>query len=164
MTTRCLPVLTSLALLAGMQPGRPLLAQTASPPAIHTTCPWLSAGSVAKALGGEVDVISTGVNATEGSCRFSRRDSPTDWLEIAVGPGALPGCPVGSMNLAGIGNQAARCSTHDMHGDTTEMLSGRVRDVAFSLTLREPGRDQKSSDPQNDALEQLAEQVAGNLF
>ncbi|HTW80361.1 MAG TPA: hypothetical protein VME23_12515 [Terracidiphilus sp.] len=164
MKTRCLLMLASPALLAGMQPGRPLLAQTPSPPATQTICPWLSAGSVAKALGGEVDVISTGANATEGSCRFSRRDSPTHWLEIAVGPGALPGCPAGSIKLAGIGNEAARCSTHDMHGDTSEMLSGRVRDVPFSLTLREPGRDQESSDPQNDALEQLAEQVAGNLF
>ena len=165
MTTRSFPAfLLCLALLAGSQPGAPACAQTGSPPAVQKSCPWLSAGSAAKALGGEVDVMSASAGTVEGSCRFSRRDSPTASLEIAVGKAAHPGCPAGSMELVGIGNEAKRCNTHDVRGEISEMLTGRVRDVPFSLILRGPKHDPKPSDRQNDALEQLAEQVAGNLF
>jgi hypothetical protein len=46
------------------------------------------------------------------------------------------------------------------------MISGRVRDLHFVVTLvsgmkRVPA---SSAEAQDDALEQIAEQVAGNLF
>jgi hypothetical protein len=46
------------------------------------------------------------------------------------------------------------------------MVSGRVRDTYFTLTHTALGqkRPVKLSDAQGDALEQIAEQIAGNLY
>jgi hypothetical protein len=151
--------------LAGVQSRASAPSQAGSQPALQTICPWLTTGTAAKVLGGDVDVTSTGANAVEGSCRFVRRDAAMVSLEIAVGKSVLPVCPAGSVSLVGIGNEAARCKVSAAHGGMAEMLSGRVRDLRFSLVLRGQERDLKNpSDPQNDALEKLAEQVAGNLF
>ncbi len=165
MTTRCLLLLlvvSSVSLPAMQTSGRDASA-AGSQAAPENTCPWLSVGSVAKALGGDVDVAATG-SAEDGTCRFSRRDAAMDTLEIAVGGNAPPGCPAGSVKLVGIGNEAARCHLTAARGEMAEMVSGRVRDLNFTLILRGQKRDAKPQDPQSDALERLAEQVAGNLF
>jgi cell division protein ZapA (FtsZ GTPase activity inhibitor) len=46
------------------------------------------------------------------------------------------------------------------------MVSGRVRDLHFTVTLTSSGQKSavKLPDVQEDALEQIAEQIAGNLF
>jgi hypothetical protein len=46
------------------------------------------------------------------------------------------------------------------------MVSSRVRDLHFTVTLttREQKSQAKPADLQDDALEQIAEQVAGNLY
>lgn len=158
---RCLLLLLLVlsASRAGTQTYAPDRAQAVA--ASHTGCPWLTAGSAAKILSGDVDVTVTGSNAEEGTCRFSRRDAAMDSLEIVVGKNASPTCPPESLKLVGIGNEAARCK---VSGEMAKMLSGRVRDLHFTLILRGGSNEVKSSDPQDDALEQLAEQVAGNLF
>lgn len=133
-------------------------------------CPWLTEGTAATALDGDVSVTVNMSNRdpailAEGSCKFSRDQGP-DSLEIVVSKAALPLCPQGSIELKGIGNEATRCSPPGTHGHGVEMISSRVRDLHFTVTLashRQKG-DPKADDPQNDALDQVAEEVAGSLY
>lgn len=140
--------------------------KTAAPARAVTGCPWVTEGSAARALGGEVSVTVKVSDAGEGSCRFARQPGSTDVLEILVSKATLPTCPAESADLKGIGNEAATCRPHSSRTDSVEMISSRVRDLHFTVTLT--ARAQKSlsnpADPQNGALEQIAEQVAGNLY
>lgn len=139
---------------AQMQPGVP---KTAPP-----GCPWLTQGTAAHALGGDVKADVTLANTSEGACRFSREQGSSDYLEIRVSKSALPACPEKSRELKGIGNDASRCVPPGAHGHDIEMISSRVRDMNFDVALG--ARLQKGDDPQNDALEQIAEEVAGSLY
>lgn len=136
-----------------------------SMPHANTGCPWLTEGSAAHALDGDV-IVNTQVSEGQGSCNFSRLQGPPDALEIAVSKAGLPVCPAGSTVLRGIGNEASSCRHTGPHGDSVEMISSRVRDLHFTVTLTAPRQKNsaKADDPQNDALEQIAEQVAGNLY
>ncbi len=140
--------------------------KTAAPARAVTGCPWVTEGSAARALGGEVSVTVKVSDAGEGSCRFARQPGSTDVLEILVSKATLPTCPAESADPKGIGNEAATCRPHSSRTDSVEMISSRVRDLHFTVTLT--ARAQKSlsnpADPQNGALEQIAEQVAGNLY
>jgi hypothetical protein len=129
-------------------------------------CPWLTSGSAAHALGGDVSATVKVSNSGEGSCNFSRREGPPDALEILVSKAALLTCPSDSMSLKGIGNEAHSCKPRAARGEVEEMITSRVRDLHFTvlLTTRSQKIPSKSDDPQNDALEQIAEQVAGNLY
>jgi len=131
----------------------------------QTGCPWLTEGSAAHALGGEISA-SVKVAEGQGTCTFSRQQVPMDSLEISVSKAALPACPSGSTSLRGIGNEALTCRHGGAHGDMVEMVSSRVRDQNFTVTLttRSQKNAGKADDPQNDALEQVAEQIAGNLY
>lgn len=137
--------------------------QKMPPPPTSVACPWLTAGSAARVLGGDVSVTAEASN-TEGACHFVRTDGTTNSLEIVVGMNSPAPCPAGSVKLVGIGNEATRCRIAASRGDTAEMISSRVRETHFAVILRVQKRTTKPSDPQNDALEQLGEQVAGNLF
>lgn len=132
----------------------------------NTGCPWLTQGSAARALGGGVSVTVKVPNTSEGSCMFSRLPGSPDSLEILVSKAVLPTCPPQSMELKGIGNQAERCKRSGSRGENVEMVSSRVRDTYFTVTLASSGKKsaEKSPDPQDDALEQIAEQVAGSLY
>lgn len=130
----------------------------------QVTCPWLTNGSAARALGADVALTAAVSSPEAGSCRFTRRDQPMHSLEIIVGKSGIPACPSGGLSLVGIGNQAARCRMPASHGDPEQMLSGRVRDLDFALILRGQKPPAKASDARDDALEQLGEEVAGNLF
>jgi hypothetical protein len=140
-------------------------AKTNTMPHVQTGCPWLSEGSAAHTLGGDVSA-TVKVSNGEGSCVFSRQQGTPYSLEIAVSKTPSPACPPGSTSLRGIGNEALDCRHGGPHGDSVEMISSRVRDVHFTVTLttRSPKTPPKPDDPQNDALEQVAEQVAGNLY
>jgi hypothetical protein len=140
--------------------------QGASPNSSKTICPWLTRDSAASGLGGEVSVTVNVTEGGEGSCRFSRPSGVPGVLEILVSKTALPECPPGSAELKGIGNQAERCNRPGSHGESVEMIGSRVRDLHFTVTLasRKQKGAAKSSDVQDDALEQIAEQVAGNLY
>jgi hypothetical protein len=134
--------------------------QTAS-----ATCPWLTAGTAAAALGGDVASTVSVTSLTEGTCRFARRDQPMEFLEIRVSAAPLAACPAGSPPLEAIGNEADWCRVSAPHGMAEEMASGRVRDLHF--TVVSAGRAQKKtakpSDP-DDTLTRIADEVAGNLF
>jgi hypothetical protein len=142
-----------------------------SPVPTGAGCPWLTAGSAARTLGGEVSVTVKLSEMGEGLCSFSRQQGSPDSLEILVSKAALPMCPPDSTALKGIGNEALSCRHGGAHSDSVEMISSRVRDLHFTVTLTTRAQktsaktaDAQSADPQNDALEQIAEQVAGNLY
>jgi hypothetical protein len=127
-----------------------LLAQNEPPK--KPVCPWLTEGSAAKALGGDVDVIMNVTSSTQGTCTFVKTSHPQEQLKVLVGAGNIPSCPAGSARVIGVGNQASRC--HLPH--SAQMISGNVRAVDMAITL--------SGNQPEDALQQIAEQVAGNLF
>ena len=122
------------------------------PTSTMATCPWLTEGSAAKVLGGEVHTILNVASPTQGTCTFVKSAHPQEQLKVLVGAGNIPSCPLGSAKVIGVGNQASRC--HLPH--STQMISGNVRAVDIAITL--------SGTQPEDALQQIAEQVAGNLF
>jgi hypothetical protein len=115
-------------------------------------CPWLTEGSAAKVLGGPVHAILNVVSPTQGTCTFVKVARPKEQLKVLVGAGNVPSCPAGSANVIGVGDQATRC--HLPH--SAQMISGNVRAVDMAITL--------SGGQTEDAIQQIAEQVAGNLF
>jgi hypothetical protein len=153
-----------LVFFSGSQYSAPSTPLKMAPPPATPACPWLTAGSAAHALGGDVSLTVTVSNGTGGSCRFARQDGSPNVLEIVVGKNMTAACPADSTKLIGIGNEASRCRIAAARGDTAEMLTSRVRDLHFSVVLREQKHSGKSANIQDDALEQLGEQVAGNLF
>jgi hypothetical protein len=146
------------------QYGKPSAPLSDSRSRSQTTCPWLTQGSASRVLGGDVSAKVSVSNTGEGSCRFLREQKSPDTLKILVSKNALASCPTESKELKGIGNQAAMCRAPFAHSKDVEMVSGRVRHLHFTVTLT--SREQKSPvklpDVQGDALEQIAEQIAGN--
>jgi hypothetical protein len=147
-----------LTLLAAGQAqyGKPAASHTHS----QTTCPWLTQGSASRLLDGNVSTKVSLSDTGEGFCRFVQEGSH-DTLQLIVSKGPVASCPGGSKALRGVGNQAALCRAPGPQSGAGSMVSGRVRDVHFTVT--QISRSQKSP-VQTDALEQVAEQVAGNLF
>ena len=145
---------------------KPSVPQSGSQPRSRTTCPWLTQGSASRVLGGDVSTKVSVSDIGEGSCRFLREQRSPGSLKILVSKRALASCPSQSTELKGIGNQAAMCRVKGAHSKDVEMVSGRVRDLHFTVTLTSRGQKSpaKLPDVQEDALEQIAEQIAGNLF
>ncbi len=94
-------------------------------------------------------------SATQGTCTFVRTARPKEQLKVFVGAGNVPSCPTGSAKVIGVGDQARRC--HLPH--SAQMISGNVRAVDMAITLSGGFGNQSE-----DAIQQIAEQVAGNLF
>ena len=132
----------------------------------QTVCPWFTQGSAANALGGEVSVTVKVSNTGEGSCKFARQKDSTSYMEILVSKASVPACPSDSVRLTGVGNEATRCKLRESHGDSAEIVNSRVREMHFSVTLSMHGQkaSTKPSDISDDILQQIAEQVAGNLY
>jgi len=129
-------------------------------------CPWLTKGSAETALGGTVTATAQVSESGQGFCTFSREDNPKDTLKIIVQKTALPECPAGSLKLKGIGNEAVMCTVQRSPQESVDMIVSRVRDLHFTVTMtahKKPanGREVSSAD---SPIEQIAEQVAGNLF
>jgi hypothetical protein len=159
-------LLAGFSVTAGLaQYGKPNLPQTGSVGHSPTACPWLTEGSAASMLGGDVSVKVSVTDTGKSFCTFAQQQSH-DSLEILVSKSALPSCPSRSTALVGIGNHASRCKAPGLHSGSAQMVSGRVRDLHFTITHTTGGGKQaaKVTDVQDDALEQIAEQVAGNLF
>ncbi|WP_114209764.1 hypothetical protein [Acidisarcina polymorpha] len=130
-------------------------------------CPWLTQGSVAHVLGGDVSALFTPSTETEGSCIFSREQSAASYvLKVAVDKNRLEGCPAGSQQVSGIGNEAVRCRIQGPAAQTTERVSSRVRDLFFTvdLTTTAARKSAMTLEQQQSEAAQIAEQVAGNLF
>ncbi|MGA8531998.1 MAG: hypothetical protein WB622_19905 [Acidobacteriaceae bacterium] len=133
-------------------------------PMAEAACPWLTEGTAADALGGNVTVTVAG-NSSEGSCRFARRDGSMDFLEIHVGAEPLRACPTGSLPLRGIGNEAQRCRMAGAHGMMEEMASGSVRALHFTVTLAgRASRGSGKASESDDNLARIADEVAGSLY
>jgi hypothetical protein len=124
------------------------------PSSTGPACPWLTEGSAANVLGGQVHVILNVASPTQGTCTFVKTARPRDQLKVLVGAGNIPSCPAGSAKVIGVGDQASRC--HLPH--SAQMISGSVRTVEMAITLS------GSSANQTEDIQQIAEQVAGNLF
>jgi hypothetical protein len=159
-------LLASSAVAQQAQYGKPGVPQSGPQARSQTTCPWLTQGSASTMLGGDVSVKVSVSETGKSFCRFLRQQGSHNSLEILVSKAALVSCPAGSTALKGIGNQAARCKAPGSRSGGVDMVSGRVRDTYFTLTHTALGqkRPVKLSDAQGDALEQIAEQIAGNLY
>jgi len=148
------------------QYGKPGAPRSGSQARSQTACPWLTQGSASGFLGGPVSVTIKVSGGEARWCRFLRQQGSHDSLEILVGKAAPVSCPAGSAALKGIGNQAARCKAPGSRSGTVDMVSARVRDNYFTVTHTALGQKHPVtlSDGQGDALEQIAEQIAGNLY
>jgi hypothetical protein len=131
-----------------------------------TTCPWLTAGTAARLLGGDVAANLSVSGVTEGTCHFARSGDTMRFIEIRVSAALLPDCPTGSWPLRGIGNEAQQCRVALPRGGSEEMVSGRVRDLHFTVVIA-GHRDKlssKSPDSADDDVVRIADEVAGNLY
>jgi hypothetical protein len=133
----------------------------------ETVCPWLTQGTAADLLGGEVAAKVQAPSADAGSCQFSLRSGATEYaLEITVAgaPGAT--CPPKSPKVAGVGSEAVSCAIGKSAEETVDMISGRVRDIFFTVRLTGKGAPDSSLTPEkrSEIVEQVSEEVAGSLF
>jgi hypothetical protein len=133
----------------------------------ETVCPWLTQGTAADLLGGEITAKVQAPSADAGSCIFSLHRGATEFLlEITVtaAPGAT--CPPKSPKVPGVGSEAVSCSTKPSPDETTDMISGRVRTTFFAVRLTGKGAPDSSLTPEkrSEIVERAAEAVAGSLF
>ena len=159
-------LLSTFAATVSAQNSRPIYPQNSPHLGLQTICPWLTQGSAATALGGDVSVTVSVLSTGEGTCKFKVQHGSLNSLEIMVSKTKLPNCPAESTKLIGIGNEAVRCTFPSSIGETVEMVSGRVRDVHMNVTLTTHGENAPAtpSARPGDVLEQIAEQVAGYLY
>lgn len=130
-----------------------------------TTCPWLTQGSAATALGGGVTATAQIAQSGEGSCTFTRLDGPKDVLKIVVSKASLESCPAESAKPKGIGNEAALCKVQRSPNEAVELVVSRVRDFHFTVSLSVHGDELRTGiNHAEENVKQIAEQVAGNLF
>jgi len=130
-------------------------------------CPWLTQGSAAAMLGGDVFAVIKLTPAGEGSCVFSfQRGVAMYSLEVVVGSTPRSTCPPASPKLPGIGNEAVACRLQRSPNDAVEVVSSRVRTLYFTVSLKIQGATNPGIplNKQRDMVERAAEQVAGNLF
>ncbi len=129
-------------------------------------CPWLTQGSAAALLGGNVSAVIKLSPAGEGSCVFSLEQGGTTYsLEVIVGSTLRTTCPPASPKVPGMGNEAVSCRLQRSLNETVEVVSSRVRAVYFSTNLTIQGTTKPGIplNQQRDIVERAAEQVAGNL-
>jgi hypothetical protein len=140
---------------------------------VPAVCPWFTTGSAAMELGGEVTMVAHASGNLDGSCRFEHHSGKVaQTIEILVSKKDSHPCPTGSKSLQALGNEAVLCTRTNSQGSESDTIAGRVRDAYFVVTMtnvpdaiREPSADARPSDPfEASPLEQVAEQVAGNLF
>ena len=110
--------------------------------------------------GRKVRVILSVASFTQGTCTFVKMEDPQDQLKVFVGAANVPSCPAGSAHVVGIGVEASRCRVPLLNQGLMQMISSRVREINLAVTVS----TSKSGDPAAGAIEQIAEQVAGNLF
>lgn len=134
-----------------------------------TVCPWFSIGSAATLLGGTVaqdlHIDSNG----QGTCRFTRDQQS---IEIRIGKVETHACPGRSTRMIGLGNEAVQCKLTNAAGQEENAIAGRVRDVYFVISVRDPQTSPappttstQYDDPESvSVVARVAEQVVGNLY
>ena len=130
-------------------------------------CPWLTKGTAAAMLGGDVSAVIKLTPPEQGSCAFTlQQGTATYSLEVFVENTPHTTCPPASPKLPGIGNEALSCTLHRSPNETAEVISSRVRTLYFTVSLTTKGTATPTSlvSKQKDIVERAAEQVAGNLF
>lgn len=136
-------------------------------------CPWLSTGSAELVLGAPVTLSAHVEGVRQGTCSFMRPSAGRmGTISIAVGKEDTHACPQGSARLAALGNEATQCTSHDTHGQPTDVIAGRMRDIYFVVGIANvldaatvPEAPTRSSNPFSASiLERIAEQVVGNLY
>jgi hypothetical protein len=125
-------------------------------------CPWLTRGTAAAILDGNVSLTVAMPSHTEGSCTFRGLQNPAETLTVTVGSMAPPACGKKSAKLVGVANWASECSIFRSHHRHIESISGQARNTYFTITLSLRGKKRwREKDTQ---LENIAELVAGNLY
>ncbi len=149
-----------LCVLAGLSLCSVTSAQTAP-------CPWLTEGTASALLNGPVAVTTRILPEGDSTCTFTlKQGAATSVLEISIGASDHSICPSNSVKLSGVGNEAISC-THDHPPDeSTDMVSGRARNLYFAVRLTVTGKPSAtlSKAMRQSLLEQVAEQVTGNLY
>jgi hypothetical protein len=160
-------MIARVALLSMIIPVAAASAQTAS------LCPWLSSGSAAKVLGGNISLVAHANGNWEGACHFVRSDGekPAS-IDILIGKVNTHPCAEGSVKINTLGNEAVQCARTSPESQHVDVIAGRMRDVYFTVTMtdvqhaaqRLPSDAHLSGPFGASLLEQVAEQVVGNLY
>ena len=136
----------------------------------NPVCPWLTAGTAAATLGAPATTAVTlhgDPDRPEGTCTFTAPQGSILEVAVTTTP-SEPVCPVNSLKLPAIGNEATFCRLDRSPTETRYVLTSRVRDLFFRTTLSlQPSNSQpdpKQQEAIQHQLERIAEQVAGNLF
>jgi len=136
-------------------------------------CPWLNAATAEGILGGSVTMSVTHPSATAVSCDFSRNGSgavaslridvttPVD--AIASFAKAAAQCGAAPRKLTGVGNEAVGCTLPESTS-MTEQTVGRVRERIFVLRWTHLSNASLSAEARLDAIQGVAEAVAGSMF
>ena len=134
-------------------------------------CGWLSEGTAAHLLGGDVAVAAQQTEEGEGTCSFHRQQGAVAYtLDVSVQRKADNACAhansKGLTNLSGIGNEAVLCSLHPSAEEFVDAVAGRVRELNFTVSLSTRGLPKTAMplDARRSVVSQVAEQVAGALF
>jgi hypothetical protein len=154
MTSRLLFLLSFVLLFTGALRAEPV-------------CPWLTPGSAAAMLGGDVSAVIKLTPPGQGSCAFSLQQGTAMYsLEVIVESTPRTTCPPASPKVPGIGNDAVACRLQRSSNETIDMVSSRVRTLYFTVSLKIQGTANPGIplSKQRDIVERAAEQVAGNLF
>jgi hypothetical protein len=131
------------------------------------SCPWLTEGTAATALGGPVRVSVQVQSDWHGSCSFLRGEGATSsMLEISVGLSRSDACGLASQNVSGVGNEAVACHSSPSPHELIDVISSRVRAAYFTVSLTLQGSNQlaNSEARRQEVLHDVAEQVAGALY
>jgi hypothetical protein len=91
-------------------------------------CPWLTQGSAAAMLGGNVSAVVKLTPPEQGSCAFTLQQGATTYvLEVVVESTPRTTCPPASAKLLGIGNEAVACRLQRAPNEFVDVVSSRVQ-------------------------------------
>src|SRR5579875_995071 len=133
--------LLAMAMMAAAQMRDPSMSQARPESSAHkpgeliAECPWLTRGTAAVVLGGDVSLAVNMRSEGTGSCLFRNKQRLSEELAITVSRTPPPGCGKKRAMLTGIANWATLCSTSRWHHRHTETVSGQARNSYFIVAL-----------------------------
>jgi len=136
-------------------------------------CPRLNAATAEGLLGGTVTMSVTHPGGTGESCEFLRTgsdavaslhiDVTTPEDAVAAFAKSAAQCGAGTRKLIGVGNEAVACTLANSKF-TTEEVVGRVRGRIFVLRWTHASNAPPSAEARLEAIQGVAEAVAGSMF